>query len=141
MREDLRIELSDKILDLREAEEWLRSDVDGAVVIFEGNIRKFNQKKEVLYIDFEAYDEMAMKELYLISKEVVEAHDLSKIFIAHRKGRVYPSETAVVVGVSSPHRKNAFVACAEIMDRLKQTVPIWKKEVYTDGQLWVSAHP
>lgn len=141
MKAEIYIKLTEEQLHLAKAENWLRSKTEGAAVFFEGNIRNSAGIREVLYIDFEAYNEMALKELQRIAESVATKFNLAKIYIEHRLGRVVPAESAVIIGVSAPHRENAFKACEELMHQLKSTVPIWKKEVYSDGHVWISAHP
>lgn len=135
------IQLLHTILSSSEADQWLRSKDDGAVVLFVGNIRGHNRGSEVVQIDFEAYDEMALKELNKIADVLIQEFSLSRVWIEHRLGTVLPSETAIIAGVSAAHRDKAFQALEELMHRLKQTVPIWKKEKYTDGHHWVNSTP
>ncbi len=136
-----RFEILDTALDIGEANEWLRSNEDGGVSLFVGNIRALNKGKEVKRIDFEAYTEMVYSELNKIAHSLSSKYDINAILLFHRIGSVYPSETAVIAGVSSPHRKDAFDATVELMNELKRVVPIWKKEVYSDGHTWISATP
>jgi molybdopterin synthase catalytic subunit len=135
------IQLLHTTLSSSEADQWLRSKDDGAVVLFVGNIRGHNRGSEVVQIDFEAYDEMALKELHKIADMLIQEFSLSRVWIEHRLGSVLPSETAIIAGVSAAHREKAFQALEQLMHRLKQTVPIWKKEIYTDGHHWVNATP
>ena len=135
------IQLLHTTLSSSNADQWLRSKDDGAVVLFIGNIRGRNREKDVVQIDFEAYDEMALKELHKIADDLIQEFSLSRVWIEHRLGTVLPSETAVVAGVSASHREKAFQALEQLMHRLKQTVPIWKKEIYADGHHWVNATP
>jgi molybdopterin synthase catalytic subunit len=135
------IQLLHTTLSSSEADQWLRSKDDGAVVLFVGNIRGHNRGSEVVQIDFEAYDEMALKELHKIADMLIQEFSLSRVWIEHRLGSVMPSETAIIAGVSAAHREKAFQALEQLMHRLKQTVPIWKKEIYTDGHHWVNATP
>ena len=135
------IQLLHTTLSSSEADQWLRSKDDGAVVLFVGNIRGHNRGSEVVQIDFEAYDEMALKELHKIADMLIQEFSLSRVWIEHRLGSVLPSETAIIAGVSAAHREKAFQALEQLMHRLKQTVPIWKKEIYTDGHHWVNSTP
>lgn len=135
------IQLLHTVLSSSNADQWLRSKDDGAVVLFVGNIRSHNRGNEVVQIDFESYDEMALKELHKIADDLIEEYALSRVWIEHRLGSVLPSETAIIAGVSSPHREKAFQALEQLMHRLKQTVPIWKKEIYTNGHHWVNSTP
>jgi molybdopterin synthase catalytic subunit len=135
------IQLLHTTLSSSEADQWLRSKDDGAVVLFVGNIRGHNRGSEVVQIDFEAYDEMALKELHKIADTLIQEFSLSRVWIEHRLGSVLPSETAIIAGVSAAHREKAFQALEQLMHRLKQTVPIWKKEIYRDGHHWVNSTP
>ena len=116
-------------------------DSCGAVTTFIGTVRNSNKGKEVLYLDFEAFEPMALKELNTIAQTVVERWNVQKIAIAHRLGKVTIGEEAVVIAVSTPHRRASFESCEYVIDTLKKTVPIWKKEVYSSGATWISAHP
>lgn len=108
---------------------------NGAVVSFEGRIRSFHKGKEVHKIIYECYRPLAMKEMHRILCAANEQFGLSHSFIIHRIGEVSIGETAVWTGTISPHRREAFAACAFIMDELKLSVPIWKKEFYADGTI------
>ncbi len=109
----------------------------GAVVLFIGTARDLSDGKEVLYLEYEAYEEMAKKEIEMICEDAKERFGLRKITVLHKLGRVDPEEISVIVGVSSKHRKEGFEGCKYIMDRIKERVPIWKKEVFKDGERWV----
>lgn len=115
----------------------VRRDTNGAVVTFLGATRRSSQGKEVLYLEYEAYEPMALKELEQIKREVASRWDIDDIAIAHRVGRLEIGDISLVVAVASPHRKEAFEACHYVVDRIKETVPIWKKEVFEDGEAWV----
>lgn len=135
------IELKNESLNLNAILGAHQSSNDGAVVTFQGNIRGKAGDKEVNHIDFEAYDEMAIKELTKIGEFLFSKYKISKLTVHHRLGRVFPGECAVITIISSPHRDAAYEASEELMSLLKTTVPIWKKEVYSDGHTWISAHP
>ncbi|MEZ4798348.1 MAG: molybdenum cofactor biosynthesis protein MoaE [Flavobacteriales bacterium] len=137
----LDLQILDKPLELAGIMQSHQTEEDGAVVVFQGNIRGNAGSKKVVHIDFEAYDEMALKELEKIGDLLITKYHVSKISVHHRVGRVLPSECAVITIVSSPHREAAYEASKELMNMLKKTVPIWKKEVYSDGHTWISAHP
>jgi molybdopterin synthase catalytic subunit len=135
------LKLSDSELDITQANEWLRNHQDGGVSLFVGNIRAQNRGREVVRIDFEAYTEMVYSELEKIAQSLSLKYSIHAVLLFHRIGSVFPGESAVIAGVSAPHRKDAFEACIELMDELKRIVPIWKKEIYVDGHHWVSATP
>lgn len=136
-----RFEIISHPLNVDNANEWLRSDENGGVSIFIGNIRKHNKGKVVKQIDFEAYIEMVHSELQKIAESLSLKYDIHSVLLIHRIGSVYPGESAVIAGVSAPHRKDAFDANIALMDELKRVVPIWKKEVYSDGHSWISSTP
>ncbi len=122
----------------------LRRKVDrgeaGAIVLFEGIVRNHTGDKKVAYLEYEAYEEMALKKLEEVAVEVVASRDIW-VAISHRFGRLEIGDIAVTIAVSSPHRADAFDACSRIIDRLKEEVPIWKKEVGEDGSEWVGWGP
>lgn len=117
------------------------SEEAGAVVVFIGTVRNMTDGKKVVKLDFESYYTMAISELEKIVTRAKEQWPVGKVSVVHRIGELGVSDIAVVVAVSSPHRKEAFAACKFIIDTLKQTVPIWKKEYFEDEQVWVSAYP
>ena len=109
----------------------------GAVVIFDGVARNNTKGRPTLYLEYEGYVEMALKTLEQIGREVHERWDINQIGVIHRLGRIEITESSVVIVVTSAHRKVAFEACHYAIDRLKQIVPIWKKEYFEDGAVWV----
>jgi molybdopterin synthase catalytic subunit len=115
----------------------------GGMNIFVGNIRNFNATvgKKVIRLEYEAYEPMAVAEIEQIANQAVAKFGVHKWVVSHRIGIVLPGEAAVVVAVSTAHRKESFEACQFMIDRVKEKVPIWKKEVFEDGEVWVSAHP
>jgi molybdopterin synthase catalytic subunit len=113
---------------------------DGAQVAFLGVVRNHHQGREVLRIDYEAYEPMALKELRKITEGVAAGHGLENVIVVHRFGRHEIGDASVAVVIGSPHRVAAFAAVQEIMDRIKRDVPIWKKEYFADGTIeWVLA--
>ena len=113
----------------------------GGLVVFVGNVRNITKGKPVKHLVFEAYEKMAIKEMAKIIDEATIKWDLKEMIIHHRTGLVQVGESAVIIACASAHRKAAFEACEYAIDRLKETVPIWKKEFFEDGEVWVSAHP
>jgi molybdopterin synthase catalytic subunit len=115
----------------------------GALVIFHGVVRDNNLGRAVQYLDYDAYPEMAERELRRIAAQARAEFDLERISIAHRLGRIEIGEASLLVAVSAAHRAAAFTACHAVVDRIKQTVPIWKKEFWEDGSHWVEgpSHP
>jgi molybdopterin synthase catalytic subunit len=109
----------------------------GGIATFTGTVRRQSRGREVLHLEYEAYAEMAEDVITQLAAELGEAHDLCGIAIHHRVGRVEIGEPSVVIAVSAPHRQDALAACREAIDRLKETVPLWKKEVYEGGEEWL----
>ncbi len=128
-------------LDPAEITRQVQQDTNGAVVTFLGTTRDNFEGKRVLHLEYEAYEEMAVKKLEEIRQEAQAEFGIEDIAIAHRIGAVPIGEISLVVAVASPHRQEAFLACHRLVDRLKETVPIWKKEVATDGEYWVDDRP
>lgn len=115
----------------------LLSGSEGAVVTFEGTVRNNTKGRKTLFLDYEGYEGMALKTLAQVGCEVAGKHQIGRIAIVHRLGRLLIGETSVAVIVTSPHRRAAFEAAHEGIDRLKKIVPIWKKEHFADGEVWV----
>ena len=109
----------------------------GATVTLDGYVRQFTKERETLYLEYEAYEPMALKEMEKLINAAREQFEISNIGIVHRLGKLDIGETSVVISVAAPHRKAAFAACEWLIRELKRTVPIWKKEVYADGEEWV----
>ena len=109
--------------------------------MFIGTVRNATKGKAVIRLEFEAYEAMALSELEKIASQAAEKCPVQKILIHHRVGVLAIGEVPVIIAVSAAHRAAAFDACRFIIDTLKQTVPIWKKEIFEDGEVWVAAHP
>lgn len=109
----------------------------GAVASFIGVVREFSRGRKVSYLEYEAYPEMAIAKMRQIEGEIRTKWEIARIAIHHRVGRLEIGEASVVIAVSAPHRRQALEACAYAIERLKQTVPVWKKEVSRDGSYWV----
>jgi molybdopterin synthase catalytic subunit len=110
---------------------------DGAVIDFEGVVRNNTKGRRTLYLDYECYEPMALKLMAQIGREIAAAYPIGRIAMVHRLGRLLIGETSVAVVVTAPHRKAAFDAALEGINRLKRIVPIWKKEHFADGEVWV----
>jgi len=123
------------------AETFVTNAHAGGIVSFIGTVRKYTKGKEVIRLEFESYEPMAIKEMTKIAEQILEKYPAEKVAIHHRVGVLGIGGIAVVIAVSCPHRGDAFAACQYAIDTLKETVPIWKKEIFTDGEVWVSAHP
>lgn len=112
----------------------------GAVNIFVGTVRDTTATKRVLRLEFEAYPEMALREMEGIANTIQARWNAASVAIHHRTGSVEVGGIAVVIAVATPHRKASFEACEYAIDTLKNRVPIWKKEVFEDGEIWVTPH-
>ncbi len=110
---------------------------DGAVAVFEGVVRNNARGKPVRYLEYDAYEAMALKKLEEIGARAKREFDIRAIGITHRLGLMNPTECSVAIVVTSAHRSAAFAACRFAMDEIKKNVPIWKKEVYEDGEAWI----
>ncbi|MQF49077.1 molybdenum cofactor biosynthesis protein MoaE [SAR202 cluster bacterium AC-647-N09_OGT_505m] len=127
-------------LNPQEVTDLVRKDGNGAVVTFLGTTRDFSEGRNVLYLEYEAYQPMAEDMLRQIAQEVRDRWGIEDMAIAHRVGKLEIGEISLVVALSSPHRKDAFEASAYALDRIKAIVPIWKKEVFQGGEVWVGSH-
>lgn len=135
------IVISDQELNVASIISEVESGAAGAVNVFIGTVRDNTSQKEVKRLEYEAYDQMAINEIQKIIDTAQAKWPIIKIEVHHRKGILQIGDAAVVIAVSTPHRQASFEACQYVIDTLKQTVPIWKKEVFTDGEIWASAHP
>jgi len=113
----------------------------GGIVLFVGTVRNQTQNKKVTLLDFSTYQAMAIKEMQKIAGRALADFDILKIAIHHAEGELQIGDIPVIIAVSAPHRKAAFAACQLAIDTLKETVPIWKKEYFVDGEVWVNSHP
>lgn len=135
-------ELTNKPLDINSIARRVIPPECGSTVTLDGYARKFTRQKdgsirETLHLFYEAYEPMALKEMQKLIEQAKSEFEISNVGIVHRLGRLEIGETSVVISVAAPHRKAAFAACEWLIRELKRTVPIWKKEVYADGEMWV----
>jgi len=135
------IQLTDHILSVQTCLEQAMSGGAGAVNIFIGTVRNNTQGRQVVRLEYEAYAPMARSEMRKIAEQARQRWTIHGIAIHHRVGVLQVGEAAVIIAVTTPHRAESFAACQWVIDTLKQTVPIWKKEVFEDGEVWVAAHP
>jgi MoaE-MoaD fusion protein len=129
--------LTRQAIDTRAIIGRLLTGAEGALVTFEGTVRNNTKGRPTLYLDYECYEPMALRVMGKIGCEVAAGFAVSRVAMVHRLGRMLVGETSVVVIVTAPHRKPAFEAALEGINRLKKTVPIWKKEHFVDGEVWV----
>ena len=132
-------EITSEPLDVARITEAVRRDEDGCVITFVGVVRNQNRGKAVLYLEYEAYAEMAIAKMRQIGEEIAGRWAVPHVAMAHRVGRLEIGDASVVIAVSAPHREVAYEASRYAIDRLKEIVPVWKKEVYADGEVWLGA--
>jgi molybdopterin synthase catalytic subunit len=118
-----------------------KSGEDGAVVVFDGIVRNHTRGRRTLHLDYEAYEEMALRQMRELGRKAQERFSVRQVTMLHRLGRLEIGETSVLIVVASAHRSAAFEACRWLIDTLKQTVPIWKKETFADGAVWAPGDP
>ncbi|UAM96939.1 molybdenum cofactor biosynthesis protein MoaE [Polaribacter litorisediminis] len=135
------IKITSEKLDLQECYHFVEDDACGGISAFIGTVRNDTQGKKVTRLDFSTYKPMAMKEMEKIAHLALEQFDIKKIAIHHAEGMLKIGAIPVIITASAKHRKAAFLACEFAIDTLKKTVPIWKKEHFSDGEIWVNAHP
>jgi molybdopterin synthase catalytic subunit len=119
----------------------LQQPGDGAVVVFDGIVRDNTRGRKTLYLDYEAYEEMALDQMQKLAREAGERFAIGRVGIMHRLGRLEIGESSIVIVVTSAHRAAAFDACRWLIDTLKRTVPVWKKEHFADGAVWTDGEP
>lgn len=119
----------------------LKQPGDGAVVVFDGIVRDNTRGRKTLYLEYEAYKEMALAEMRKLAAEAGERFAIDRVGVVHRLGRLEIGESSIVIVVTSAHRAAAFDACRWLIDTLKRTVPVWKKEHFADGAVWTDGEP
>jgi MoaE-MoaD fusion protein len=136
LTENDRIALLHEPIDIPALVREVRADQDGAIVTFDGFVRNESHGRPTLYLDYEAYEPMALAKMKEIAQLIHEKFAIHRVAIVHRLGRLQIGETSVFIAISAPHRAAAFDACRLAIDTLKRTVPIWKKEYFQDGAVW-----
>ena len=136
-----RIELTREAIDAAALTAELKAGSDGAVVVFDGIVRDNTRGRATLHLDYEAYEEMALKQMHQLREQALASFAVREVTIVHRLGRLAIGETSVWIAVASAHRAAAFDACRWVIDTLKKTVPIWKKEQFVDGAVWADGEP
>ena len=119
----------------------LKAGADGAVCVFDGIVRNNTRGRATLHLDYESYEEMALKQMLELRTQAIEKFGVRDVAIVHRLGRLIVGETSVLIVVASAHRSAAFDACRWVIDTLKKTVPIWKREQFVDGAVWADGEP
>jgi molybdopterin converting factor subunit 1 len=136
-----RFRVTQEPLDPQRLANLVRRDESGALALFCGVVRNHSQGRRVLYLEYDAYPSMAVKKMRQVAEDVRARWDITDMAINHRIGRLEVGETSLLVAVSAPHRREAFEACHYAVDRIKEIVPVWKKEVWEGGESWVEGHP
>ena len=132
----MRVEITDGVIAVEEIVAGMKAGADGAVCVFDGIVRDNSRGRRTLHLDYEAYREMALEKMRGLAAEAVTRFGVRDVAVVHRLGRLVVGETSVLVVVASAHRGAAFDACRWVIDTLKKTVPIWKKEQFVDGAVW-----
>jgi molybdopterin synthase catalytic subunit len=135
------IQLLEDKLDVSRCVGMVSAPETGGINVFIGTVRNHTKGKRVLRLEFEAYEPMAISEMQKIARRAMENYDVQRMVIHHRVGSLAIGEIPVIIAVGAAHREAAFQACKFAIDTLKETVPIWKKEIFEDGEVWVAAHP
>jgi len=135
-----RFRVTQEPLDPQRLANLVRRDESGALALFYGVVRNNSQGRRVLYLEYDAYPSMAVKKMRQVAEEARSRWDITDMAIDHRIGRMEVGETSLLVAVSAPHRREAFEACHYAVDRIKEIVPVWKKEVWEGGESWVEGH-
>ena len=135
------IKITAEPIDVSSCIHWAVASNCGGSAIFLGTVRDNTQDRKVLQLEFECYEKMALKKMEEICRQSIDKWQVENVLIHHRIGKVGIMEAAVLIIAVAPHRNAAFAACQFAIDTLKETVPIWKKEIFEDGEVWVAAHP
>jgi len=135
------IKITREKLNLQDCYSFVQDDSCGGIALFVGTVRNATKNKTVTLLDFSGYESMAIKEMLKIANTALQKFPIHKIAIHHALGPLNIGDVPVIISVSSAHRNAAFEACQFAIDTLKETVPIWKKEHFDDGEVWVNSHP
>ena len=140
-REGVSVALTREAVDASQNVASAKSGEDGAVVVFDGIVRNHSRGRRTIYLDYEAYEEMAVRQMRELGGKARERFGVRQVTVVHRLGRLEIGETSVLIVVASAHRSAGFEACRWLIDSIKQTVPIWKKETFADGAVWAPGEP
>jgi len=135
------VQLVREPIDAVTMEREIRAGADGAVCVFDGIVRNNTRGRQTLHLDYEAYEEMALRQMNELREQAIVKFGVREVAIVHRLGRLLVGETSVLIAVASAHRGAAFDACRWVIDTLKKTVPIWKREQFVDGAVWADGEP
>jgi molybdopterin synthase catalytic subunit len=135
------IEIVNECIDADAIVSGMKGGADGAVCVFDGIVRDNTRGRRTQYLDYEAYETMALEQMGRLGAEALERFSVRDVALVHRLGRLVVGETSVLIVVAAAHRGAAFDACRWLIDTLKKTVPIWKKETFVDGAVWADGEP
>ncbi len=141
MEASMQIELTHSVIDTKAITDALKVGEDGAVTVFDGIVRNNTKGRKTLYLDYSAYESMALQQMQSLATEAITRFGIRDVAMVHRLGRLEIGETSILIAVASAHRGVTFEACRWLIDTLKQQVPIWKKEVFVDGAVWAAGEP
>ena len=137
----MHVEITTSAIEPAQIMETIKAGADGAVCVFDGIVRNNTRGRETLYLDYEAYEQMAFERMRSLAAEAITRFDVRDVALVHRVGRLHIGQSSVLIVVASAHRGAAFDACRWLIDTLKKTVPIWKKERFVDGAVWADGEP
>ena len=137
----MQIELTHDVIDTKAITDALKAGEDGAVTVFDGIVRNNTKGRQTLYLDYTAYESMALQQMHDLATEAITRFGVRDVAIVHRLGRLHIGETSILIAVASAHRAATFNACRWLIDTLKQQVPIYKQEIFTDGAVWAPGEP
>ena len=137
----MRVEIVDGVIDTAGVMDGVKAGADGAVCCFDGIVRNNTRGRQTLHLDYEAYEDMALKQMNELAEQAIAKFGVRQVTLVHRLGRLEVGETSVLIVVASAHRAAAFEASRWLIDTLKKTVPIWKKETFADGVVWADGEP
>ena len=137
----MHIRITKDVIDTATITEEIKAGADGAVCVFDGIVRNNTRGRQTLFLDYEAYEAMALQQMEGLGAEAVTKFGVRDVALVHRLGRLQVGESSVLIVVASAHRGAAFEACRWLIDTLKKTVPIWKKEQFVDGAVWADGEP
>ena len=140
-QKSIRVELTRERIDAAGIVAEAKAAEDGAVLVFDGMVRNHTRGREALFLEYEAYEEMALTQMRVLAAEAIAKFGVREVSIVHRLGRLEVGETSVLIVVASAHRAAAYEASRWLIDTLKKTVPIWKKEHFVDGAVWADGDP
>jgi molybdopterin synthase catalytic subunit len=137
----MRVAITNAVIDFARIMEEIKTGPDGAVCTFDGIVRNNTRGRQTLFLDYEAYEAMALQQMQGLAAEAISRFGVRDVALVHRLGRLQVGESSVFIVVASAHRGVAFDACRWLIDTLKKTVPIWKKEQFVDGAVWADGEP